>query len=59
MNIIVSTIVVLILKNYIKLDIDIIIIMCLFSFVFLFITSTSLWLDFTRENNKKWYDGII
>ena len=57
MNILLSTIVVLIIKKYIK--IDALIIVFVFLFVFLFITSTSLWLDFTRENNKKWYDGII
>ena len=56
-NIIVSAIVVLIIKRHINIDSFVII--SVFLFVFLFVTSTSLWLDFTRENNKKWYDGII
>jgi len=56
-NIILSTIVILIIKKYIT--INILIIVFVFLFVYLFITSASLWLDFIRVNNKEWYNGII
>jgi len=56
-NIILFTLVVLVIKKYINIDILIILFEILF--LFLFIISIMLWLDFTRENNKEWYDGII
>jgi len=56
-NIILFTLVVLVIKKYINIDILIILFEILF--LFLFIISIMLWLDFRRENNKEWYDGII
>ena len=56
-NIILFTLVVLLIKKYITINILIILFEILF--LFLFIISIMLWLDFRREHNKKWYDGII
>jgi len=64
-NIIVSTIIILIIKELFKNEcfktnaLFILFGLFILMYIFLFFTSIFVWIDFTRENNKKWYDGII